>query len=289
MKTVLVTGGNGQLGSCLKELSKDLLGYNFIFLDYEDLDITKKEDVELFFNSNKISYCVNCAAFTNVDKSEADKETCKKVNEDGVSFLALACKAYNVKLIHISTDFVFDGKQSFPYKEGDPSNPLGFYGQTKLNGELAVIESIKTYFIIRTSWLYSEYGNNFLKTMLRLGKERHEISVVYDQVGTPTYAKDLAEVIIKIIININENYGVYHYSNEGVASWYDFTEAIFYESNTKVDVLPIRSEAYPLPAKRPNYSVLDKEKIKNTLDISIPYWRDSLKKCLKNLIDENEL
>lgn len=280
---VLVTGGNGQLALCIKEVSENLSEYNFIFLDYEDLNITNKEDVDIFFNNNNISYCVNCAAFTNVDKSENEKETSKKVNEDGALFLAKACATNNVKLIQISTDFVFDGKQSFPYKEGDPSNPLGVYGQTKLNGELAVIESINTYFIIRTSWLYSEYGNNFLKTMLRLGNERDEISVVYDQVGTPTYAKDLAEVIIKIITNNNKNYGVYHYSNEGVASWYDFAKAIFDESNTKVNLLPIKSEAYPLPSKRPSYSVLDKEKIKNALNISIPYWRDSLKKCLENL------
>lgn len=283
MKTVLVTGGNGQLGSCLKELSKGLLGYDFIFLDYEDLDITKKEDVELFFDSNKVSYCVNCAAFTNVDKSEQDKETCKKVNEDGPSFLALACKAHNTKLIHISTDFVFDGKQSFPYKEEDLKIPLGVYGQTKLNGELAITNTINTYFIIRTSWLYSEYCNNFLKTMLRLVKERDEISVVYDQVGTPTYAKDLAAVVLEIIVKNNESYGIYHYSNNGVASWYDFAKAIFEESKLKVSLTPIRSELYPTAATRPSYSVLDKEKIKTALGISIPYWRDSLKRCLENI------
>ena len=283
MKTVLVTGGHGQLGSCLKELSKDLLGYNFIFLDYEDLDITKREDVEFFFDSNKISYCVNCAAFTNVDKSEVDKETCKKVNEDGVGFLALACKTYNVKLIHISTDFVFDGKQSFPYKEKDLKSPLGVYGQTKLNGELAITNYMNTYFIIRTSWLYSEYCNNFLKTMLRLGKERDEITVVYDQVGTPTYAKDLAAVVIEIIVKNNDSYGIYHYSNNGVASWYDFAKAIFEENKLKVSLTPIRSELYPTAATRPSYSVLDKEKIKTTLGISIPYWRDSLKRCLENI------
>tara|TARA_R110000868_G_scaffold119018_9_gene315323 strand:+ start:1056 stop:1907 length:852 start_codon:yes stop_codon:yes gene_type:complete len=279
---VLVTGGNGQLALCIKEVSENLSEYNFIFLDYEGLNITNKEDVDIFFNNNNISYCVNCAAFTNVDKSENEKETSKKVNEDGAHFLAKACATNKVKLIQISTDFVFDGEQSFPYKEEDSPNPLGVYGQTKLNGELAVIESIKTYFIIRTSWLYSEYGNNFLKTMLRLGKERDELSVVYDQIGSPTYAKDLAAVVIKIITENRENYGVYHYSNEGVASWYDFAKAIFDESNTKINLLPIKSEAYPLPAKRPSYSVLDKEKIKNTLDISIPYWRDSLKKCLEN-------
>jgi dTDP-4-dehydrorhamnose reductase len=283
MMNILVTGGHGQLALCIKDLSENLSEYNFIFLDFEDLDITNKEEVEAFFNNNNISYCINCAAFTNVDKSETEKETSKKVNEDGALLLAKTCAFNSIKLIQISTDFVFDGKQSFPYKEADPSNPLGIYGQTKLNGELAVIKSVKTYFIIRTSWLYSEYGNNFLKTMLRLGKERDELSVVYDQVGSPTYAKDLAEVIIKIITNNNENYGVYHYSNEGIASWYDFAKAIFDESNTKVNLLPIKSEAYPTPAKRPNYSVLDKEKIKSTLNISIPYWRDSLKKCLENL------
>lgn len=283
MKNVLVTGGNGQLALCIKELSKNQLGYQYIFLDYNNLDITNKEEVKDFFSINNISYCVNCAAYTNVDKSEHDEETSKKVNEDGVQFLALACKTNDVKLIHISTDFVFDGKQSFPYKEEDLCNPLGVYGETKLNGELAIIKSTKAYFIIRTSWLYSEYCNNFLKTMLRIGKEKEEISVVYDQVGTPTYARDLAAIIIEIICKNNDEYGVYHYSNEGVASWYDFAKAIFKESELLVNVLPIRSESFPTPATRPSYSVLDKQKIKNTFSVSIPHWRDSLNKCLDEL------
>lgn len=283
MKTVLVTGGDGQLGSCLKELSKELSGCNFIFLDYQDLDITNRADVETFFNENKMSFCINCAAFTNVDKSEYEQEVSKKVNEDGARFLALACNTNNVKLIHISTDFVFDGKQSLPYKEDDLYNPLSVYGQTKLNGELEIIKSTKAFFIIRTSWLYSEFCNNFLQTMLRIGKEKDEVSVVYDQVGTPTYAKDLAEMIIEIICTDSNKYGVYHYSNEGVASWYDFAKAIFEENELGVNVLPIRSESFPTPAKRPSYSVLDKQKIKNTFNVSIPYWRDSLNKCLNEL------
>lgn len=283
MTNILVTGGDGQLGSSLKELSKELSGYNFIFSDYEDLDITNRETVEAFFNKNTISFCVNCAAFTNVDKSEYDKKASKKVNEDGARFLAIACNANNVKLIHISTDFIFDGKQSFPYKEDDIYNPLGVYGQTKLNGELAIIESTKAFFIIRTSWLYSEFCNNFLKTMLRIGKEKDEVSVVYDQVGTPTYAKDLAEMILEIIYKDKYEYGIYNYSSEGVASWYDFAKAIFEESKLRVNVLPIRSELFPTPAIRPSYSVLDKQKIKNTFNVSIPYWRDSLKKCLNEI------
>ncbi len=284
MKSVLVTGGNGQLASCIKDIEESLVDFNFIYVDYDELDITKEEEVQMFFENQKIEYCINCGAYTAVDKAESELELAKNVNEIGVKYLAESCEKHNTVLIQISTDFVFDGKQSTLYRESDTTNPLGVYGLTKLNGE-RVSSSIKRHFIIRTSWLYSEHGNNFLKTMLRLGKERDELSVVCDQIGTPTYAGDLAEILLKIMGDNNDAYGIYHYSNEGVASWYDFAKAVFEESNTKVKLLPIKSEAYPTPAKRPSYSVMDKSKIKKVFNIEIPYWRDSIKKCLK-IIDE---
>ncbi|CAH8293006.1 dTDP-4-dehydrorhamnose reductase [Mariniflexile fucanivorans] len=282
MNYVLVTGGNGQLASCLKDLSKNLQGYKFIFTDVEELDIAKSVDVDTFFKKNNIVYCINCAAYTAVDKAESEKEIAKKVNESGPRNLADACHKYKATLIHISTDFVFSGNQSNLYTEEDSTHPINFYGISKLDGEKAVI-SLEKHIIIRTSWLYSEYGHNFLKTMLRLGKEKETLSVVCDQIGTPTYAGDLAMTIVKMISSQFNKYGVYHYSNEGVASWYDFAKAIFDETQTNVKLFPISSEAYPTPAKRPAFSVMDKSKIKNALDIEISYWRDSLKECLEKI------
>jgi len=283
MINILVTGGNGQLGLCIKDLSENLSGYNFIFLDFEDLDITNEKEVNAFFSSNSISYCVNCAAFTNVDKSESEEETSKKVNQDGVKFLAETCKKNNTILIQISTDFVFDGNQSIPYKENDKTNPLSVYGLTKLNGEVAVASVLDKYFILRTSWLYSEYGNNFLKTMLRLSSEKEELSIISDQIGTPTYAGDLAELILKIIKEDSNNYGLYHFSNQGVASWYDFAKAIFDINSLIFKVNPIKTEEYKTDAERPKYSILDKSKVQNTFNLEIPYWRESLKKAIVRL------
>lgn len=280
MKNILVTGGKGQLALCIKDIENSLGDFNFIYVDYDELDITEKEEVHSFFEKQKIAYCINCAAYTAVDKAESDFETAKKVNELGVKYLAESCKEHNTVLIQISTDFVFDGKQSTFYKENDVTQPLGVYGLTKLNGEIAAANSLGEHFIIRTSWLYSEHGNNFLKTMLRLGREKDELGIVSDQIGTPTYAGDLAEIILKLIADRNNSYGIYHYSNEGVASWYDFAKAIFDESNTTVNILPINTKAYPTPAERPSFSVMDKSKIKTTLDIKIPHWNDSLRKCL---------
>ncbi|WP_299244481.1 dTDP-4-dehydrorhamnose reductase [uncultured Aquimarina sp.] len=280
MKNILVTGGKGQLASCIKDVENFLNDFNFIYVDYDELDITKENDVKLFFEKQEIKYCINCAAYTAVDKAESEAEISKEINTTGARFLAESCKKHNAVFIQISTDFVFDGKQSFPYTETDKTTPLGIYGITKLGGEKATISSVDKYFIIRTSWLYSEYGNNFLKTMLRLGKEREELSVVCDQVGTPTYAGDLADMILKIITEESSYYGTYHYSNEGVASWYDFAKTIFDESEIKIKLLPIKTEAYPTPAQRPYYSVMDKSKIKETFNIEIPYWRDSLKKTI---------
>ena len=281
MKNVLVTGGKGQLATCINDLTKKKTGYNFIFVDSDNLDITKKEDVILFFNKHKISYCINCAAYTAVDKAELESETARKVNENGAKFLAESCENNNAIFIQISTDFVFDGKQSKAYTEADPTKPISIYGESKLNGEIQAIKFVNQHFIIRTSWLYSEHGNNFLKTMLRLGNDKDRISIVADQIGTPTYAGDLAEVILKIIFEENTNFGLYHFSNEGVASWYDFAKAIFDETQNKIKIIPIKTTEYPTPAKRPEFSVMDKSKIKENLNIEIPYWRDSLKKCLK--------
>lgn len=271
------------MASCIKDLAKDLEGYNFIYVDLDELDITKSKEVNSFFETESISFCVNCAAYTAVDRAETDKDIAKNVNMHGASILAEACKVRNAGLIQISTDFVFDGKKSSPYIEGDSTAPLGVYGLTKLKGEQEVMRFLPNSFIIRTSWLYSEYGQNFLKTMLRLGSERDNLSVVADQIGTPTYAGDLAKVILKIITEKRTEYGIYHFSNEGVASWYDFAKAIFDESGTTIKLAPINSEAYPTPATRPFYSVMDKTKIKQNMALEIPYWRDSLRDCISKM------
>ena len=287
MRTILITGGKGQLASCIKDVAKNLVGFNFIYVDYDELDITNELEVINFFNKTKIDYCVNCAAYTAVDKAEYDQTLAKSVNEIGAKNLAEACKKSNAILIQISTDFVFDGTKSSPYLESDKTNPISVYGLTKLHGEHAVTSTLQTYFVLRTSWLYSEHGNNFLKTMLRLAKERDELNIIFDQVGTPTYAGDLAKVIFILITTNNASFGTYHYSNEGVAGWYDFSKAIFDISGLKVKINPIKTEAYKTDAERPKYSVLDKSKIKNTLELEIPYWRESLKNALSNLEELN--
>lgn len=283
MKNILVTGGKGQLASCIKNITKHLEGYHFIYIDLDELDISESTEVNKFFEAEDIYYCVNCAAYTAVDKAEMELDLAMKVNKGGAQNLAEACNKHGAGLIHISTDFVFDGTQTRLYTEEVLPKPLGVYGITKLQGEKAVANTLKEHFIIRTSWLYSEHGHNFLKTMLRLGNEKEELNVVCDQIGTPTYAGDLAKIIIKIITEDIKAFGVYHYSNEGVASWYDFAKSIFDESNMDVKVLPVNTEAYPTSAKRPLFSALDKSKIKKALLVEIPYWRDSLKNCLVNM------
>ncbi|SEK77917.1 dTDP-4-dehydrorhamnose reductase [Aquimarina amphilecti] len=280
MKNILITGGKGQLASCIKDRENHIKNYNFLYVDYDELDITSEKEVVTFFEINDIAYCINCAAYTAVDKAESEIDLATRVNELGVSNLVKSCKSSNAVFIQISTDFVFEGSQSIPYTEEDNTNPIGIYGLTKLKGEKAAL-SLEKHFILRTSWLYSEHGNNFMKTMIRLGKEKDQLNVVCDQIGTPTYAGDLADFILKLIIGKSSKaFGLYHYSNEGVASWYDFAKAIFQESNTSIKVLPINTEAYPTPAKRPSFSVMDKIKIKEVFKIEIPYWRDSLRKCL---------
>lgn len=282
MINILVTGSTGQLATCIKDVESKNSNVNVIYTDSKELDITNLTDVERFFKTQTIDYCINCAAYTAVDKAESELENAKKVNELGAKNLAISCNQNQTTLIHVSTDFVFDGRKSVAYTEEDATNPTGAYGLTKLNGELEVSNNVKEHFIIRTSWLYSEKGNNFMKTMIHLAKDRDQLNIVADQIGTPTYATDLASAIFRIITTKNTNYGIYHYSNEGVASWYDFAKAIFEESNIQIKVLPIKSEAYPTPAKRPHFSVLDKTKIKTNLQMEIPHWRDSLKTAITN-------
>ncbi|MEE9364212.1 MAG: dTDP-4-dehydrorhamnose reductase [Cellulophaga sp.] len=281
MLKVLVTGANGQLGKSIRAIAKSASSpIHFIYKSSTELNIINANKLLDDFKSEQYSYCINCAGYTNVDKAEEYALDAISVNATGVRNLALACKSINAILIQISTDFVFDGRKSSPYTEEDEAKSIGSYSESKLRGEKEVMDAMEEYFIIRTSWLYSEYGNNFMKSMLKYGQERDSLSVVFDQVGTPTYAKDLALAILKIIETANNSFGIYHYSNEGVASWYDFARAIFDIRNMNVELHAIRSSEYPTPAKRPSYSVLDKTKIKKTLQMEIPYWRDSLAEAL---------
>lgn len=280
---VLVTGGNGQLAQCINDVRISYPNIDFVFTDVDDLDITNQEQLNLFFQSNTFDWCINCAAYTAVDQAEIHSEIANKINSLGAKNLAVACKKNNIKLIHISTDFIFDGNSIKPYAEEDKPNPISVYGASKLKGEQEIQSILKEHFIIRTSWLYSEFGHNFLKTMIRLAKEKNEINVVNDQIGTPTYAKDLAQVILKII-NLNlKNYGTYHYSNIGTTNWYEFAVSIFKFKEVNFKVNPINTKDYPTLAKRPAYSVLDTSKIKRTLNIQIPNWKDSLKVAISNL------
>jgi dTDP-4-dehydrorhamnose reductase len=283
MLNILVTGSNGQLARCIRDIVHQENHFNFIFKNSTDLDITNSEKVTSFFEEHEIAFCVNCAAYTAVDKAESEKEIALSVNEMGAKNLAIECSRKSAKLIHISTDFVFDGSKSVAYLESDETNPKSVYGFSKLKGEFEIQNHLSKHFIIRTSWLYSEHGNNFFKTMLKLSNERESLSVVCDQIGTPTYAKDLAEVILKIIKTNNNNYGLFHFSNEGVASWYDFAHAIFDENQKEIKLTPIKTSDYPTPAKRPPFSVMDKNKVKECFEIEIPHWRDSLKKAIFNL------
>lgn len=284
---VLVTGSKGQLGSELRMLNDEflMLNYKCYFTTSTDLDITDFEAVENYIQDNDIKIIINCAAYTAVDKAESDKENADAINHLAVKFLAQISKEYNIKLIHISTDYVFDGTNYKPYKEDDATNPNSVYGETKLSGEKAMQEiNPKNSIIIRTSWVYSSFGNNFIKTMLRLGKEKKELGVIFDQVGTPTYARDLAKTILDILPNIkNDKTEIYNYSNEGVLSWYDFAKEIMRMAKIDCTINPIETFQYPTPAKRPHFSLLNKSKIKNTFGINIPFWKDSLDECLKKL------
>lgn len=279
MANILITGANGQLGSEFQKRTFSLLDEIF-YTDVEELDITDLKAVISFIERHDIDTIINCAAYTAVDRAEEDREKAVKVNRDAVANLAKAATKLGCLLIHISTDYVFDGNHDVPYTEKDPVNPQTVYGQTKLEGEQAIKSSGCMYLIIRTAWLYSGFGNNFVKTMLRLADERKEINVVNDQWGTPTYAGDLADAIIRILERneLPELEGIYHYTNEGVCNWYDFAKEIIELSGKDCIVRPISTEQYPTKAKRPAYSVLDKTKIKKVFDLEIPDWKDALKR-----------
>lgn len=286
--TILVTGSNGQLGSELNIISA-YESFKFIFTDIAELDLTNGSAVNSFFNTHKIDFCINCAAYTAVDKAEKNVEAARAVNVDAVQNISEACTISGTYLIHISTDFVFRGNSFLPINEEAKPDPINVYGFTKLEGENVALKTNPKTLVIRTSWLYSSFGSNFVKTILRLGKERNELGVVVDQIGTPTYASDLAKAIMEIIKNadrfdLDQNCGLYHYSNEGVASWYDFAKAVLDIKSMNVALNPLSTPEFPTPARRPQYSLLDKSKIKNTFNLIIPYWRDSLKLCLE-LID----
>jgi dTDP-4-dehydrorhamnose reductase len=283
MTDIVVFGASGQLGQCLKSVA-EAQGITTIYFPAEgDADILNLDALKRVFDKYKPAWCINCAAYTAVDKAEDDIDLARKINKTGVENLSNFCLEYNATLIHTSTDFVFKGDKPAPLIESNIAEPISVYGLTKLEGELEVAKTLEKYYILRTSWLYSEYGNNFVKTMLRLGSERDELKIIADQVGTPTYAMDLADCIFRIIADKATAYGIYHYSNEGVASWYDFAKAIFDIAGTKVKVLPITTSEYPTRALRPAYSVMDKTKIKQTFNIEIPYWRDSLITCISKL------
>jgi dTDP-4-dehydrorhamnose reductase len=283
MNNIVVFGASGQLGQCLKKVA-ETRGINAIYFPAEsEANILDKEALKLVFDKYKPTWCINCAAYTAVDKAEDDVELARKINKTGVENISALAAEYGSTLVHVSTDFVFKGDIPGLLTETDIAEPVNIYGLTKLEGEHDVVHALKKYYILRTSWLYSEYGNNFVKTMLKLGAERDELKIIADQVGTPTYGMDLAGCILHIIFSEVTAYGLYHYSNEGVASWYDFAKAIFDISGTEVKTLPIKTSEYPTRAVRPAYSVMDKSKIKQTFNIEIPYWRDSLITCISKL------
>ncbi|MES2427340.1 MAG: dTDP-4-dehydrorhamnose reductase [Bacteroidota bacterium] len=283
MSTIVVFGASGQLGQCLKNVAALQGVTDIVFPPESEANILDTEGLSKLFEQHKPAYAINCAAYTAVDKAEDDSDLAERINNTGAANLAIQCQKQGTVLIHVSTDFVFKGDVAHPLIETDEASPISVYGQTKLDGEKAVAENLKEHFIIRTGWLYSEYANNFVKTMLKLGSERDELKIIADQVGTPTYAIDLAGFILLVISSKNTAYGIYHYSNEGVTSWFDFARAIFDISATQVKAIPIRTDEYPTRATRPSYSVMDKSKAKQTFNIEIPYWRDSLANCIGKL------
>ncbi len=282
-KTILVTGANGQLGNEMQVIAAKFPAYNFLFVTKEELPIDDADAVKKYFQTHEIDVCINCAAYTAVDKAEAEKEKAFAVNGDAVGTVAAFCKENNALFIHVSTDYVFDGTATAPYKEDDPVNPVGAYGASKLKGEELAVQNNPGSIIIRTSWVYSSFGNNFVKTMLRLMKERESINVVNDQQGCPTYAADLAEAIMDIVSGENVTPGIYNFSNHGIITWYEFATAIKELTGSKCVVNPIPTAQYPTPAKRPAYSVLDTTRIRQTFNVVIPEWKESLNKCLKLL------
>ena len=287
MVKILVTGANGQLGNEINNLSKEFGDYDFLFTDISELDLCDKEALSSYFSKNKPKWIINCAAYNAVDKAETDMESALKVNQQAVKNIVSAIKGTDTKFIHVSTDYVFDGMKNVPYNENDEPNPSTAYGFSKRQGEIEALKYDNS-IVIRTAWLYSSYGANFVKTIIKKCEEKGLLKVVYDQVGTPTYARDLAKTILSIINydeigKISFKPGIYHFSDEGVCSWYDFAVAIIEEAQINCSVLPILSSEYDYKTKRPAFSVLNKQKIKETYNIIIPYWRDSLKECIKQL------
>lgn len=289
MINILITGSDGQLGNAIQIASKAFHNFNLTYTDVADFDITKSKSVDDYLSKGNFDFLVNCAAYTAVDKAEEEKDLAYLINAKGPENLAKACQKYECIFIHISTDYVFDGTSHIPYTETMETNPPSVYGQSKLAGEKAILAHSDSAIILRTSWLYSEFGNNFLKTMLKYGSKRDELSVVFDQIGTPTYAGDLAMSILKII-EANKKLSqteIFHFSNEGVISWYDFAKEIMDQTEINCRIRAIESHEYSLPAPRPHYSVLNKTKIKSAFSINIPYWKDSLKVCLKRLSENH--
>lgn len=285
---ILVTGANGQLGSEIRKRAFQFADFKYVFTDIYELDITDWKAVDMLCERESPDFLINCAAYTAVDVAETDDELAELLNTRVPAWLGKVGKQRNCRIIHISTDYVFDGTGCVPYTENDLVNPESVYGKTKLNGEIALLKENAAAIIIRTAWLYSPYGNNFVKTMIRLGLERDELKVVYDQIGSPTYAGDLAQAILTVISKtagqeVTWKPGIYHYSNEGVCSWYDFAKAIHEVYGITCNVRPVTTDEYPTPAKRPAFSVLNKSKIKRIFDIEIPYWRDSLKTCIEEV------
>jgi dTDP-4-dehydrorhamnose reductase len=286
MKTILVTGSNGQLGWELQQIAPQFPQFQFLFTDRATLDITNESSIESWFAANAIDACINCAAYTAVDKAETDTETCFIANSVAPTLLAEACKKAGTLFVHISTDYVFDGTATVPYKEDDEVNPQGVYGASKLDGEMNVLEANEEAIIIRTSWVYSSHGVNFVKRMMQLMNERESLNIVNDQLGTPTYAADLAQVLMQMVAkaDVKNDAGIYHYSNEGMISWYDFAVAIKEMTGSGCVLHAITTDQYPTPAKRPAYSVLDKTKIKKTFGLQIPDWQASLQNCMALLL-----
>ncbi|MCR5887192.1 dTDP-4-dehydrorhamnose reductase [Hymenobacter sp. J193] len=283
MGSTLVFGGGGQLGQCLQYVAQQRNLADIVFLPEEQANILDPGALRETFARYQPAYIINCAAYTAVDKAEDEVDLARRVNRDGAENLARLCGEFGATLLHISTDFVFAGTSNQPLSETDEAAPISVYGLTKLEGEEVIPRHTSQYFILRTSWLYSEYAGNFVKTMLRFGREREEMRVIWDQLGTPTYAIDLAGCLLHIIESGSTAYGLYHYSNEGVTSWYDFAAAIFELGGLPTRVVPIRTAEYPTKATRPAFSVMDKTKVKTTLGLTIPHWRDSLKVCLSRL------
>ena len=282
MINLLVTGSSGQLGQCLKQLLLSATDISCYFAAREDLDITNSDELQRFFSDHNFDYCINTAAYTNVEKAESEQKEAFLINAEGAYSLAKACKKHNVVLLHISTDYVFDGMAKTPYQEQDPTNPLNVYGASKLKGEQHIVDTWKKHFIIRTSWLYSQYGQNFLNSMLQFAKQKKALTITTQQKGTPTNANDLAQVLVAIIKTGNARYGVYHFSNQGEATWYDFAKAIF-KATGEIDTVNLaKTEHYATFAKRPSYSVLNCNKLKDTLGITYRNWEDSLKQIINS-------